>query len=65
MVEENEVSLQTNEDLYLNTQTLGEKRENGFLETSLSGQSMRMPNFMTPSSTTFIVYALCLHVCRW
>ena len=58
MVEENEVSLQTDEDLNLNTQTVGEKRDhNGFLETSSSDQSMCMPNFMTPPST-FIVYVL-------
>ena len=39
MLEEQEVSLQTNEDLNLNAQAIGEKRDNGFLETSPYDQS--------------------------
>lgn len=52
MVEENEVSLQADEDFIV-----GEKRDNGFSETSSSDQSICMPNFMTPPSI-FIVYVL-------
>ena len=40
MVEENEVSLQSDETLNVNTQSVGEKRDDGFLETSSSDQSM-------------------------
>ena len=45
MVEENEASLQNVEEL---NQTVGDKRVNGFLETSSSDQSMCMLNFVTP-----------------
>lgn len=57
MVEETEVSLQADEELDLNTQTVGEKRENGFLETASNDQSMCMPNFMTSTLLIeFIMY---------
>lgn len=58
MVEENEASLQNVEELNHSTQTVGDKRDNGFLETSSSDQSMCMPNFVTPPSTTSIMYLM-------
>lgn len=61
MVEENEVSLQADEDLNLNTQIVGEKRDNGFSETSSSDQSMCIPNHQSLS----LCMCLHVHVCRW
>jgi hypothetical protein len=64
MVEENEVSLHIDEELNHSIQTVGEKRDNGFLETSSSNQSMCISSFVTPSiaSTTFIVYVYLMYV---
>lgn len=63
MVEENEVSLHTDEELNHSTQTVGEKRDNGFLETSSSNQSVCMSSFVTPPIKHNIYFVS--HVYRW